>query len=24
LKRGFQTREVEIDLAGYLGGLADD
>ena len=23
-KRGFQTREVEIDLAGYLGGLADD
>src|SRR5262249_44497747 len=24
LKRGFQTRDVEIDLAGYLGGLADD
>jgi enoyl-CoA hydratase/carnithine racemase len=24
LKRGFQTRAVELDLAGLLGGLADD
>jgi hypothetical protein len=24
LKRGFQTRDAEMDLAGLLGGLADD
>jgi hypothetical protein len=24
LKRGFQTRDAEIDLAGLLGELADD